>query len=217
MVIEIVSDIVCPWCFIGKRRLERALSLVGRQDVQVQWKAFELNPDAPKEGLNRLEYRARKFGSPAYAKQLEARVAGAGAEEGIDFRFDRIDRVPNTLDAHRLIWLAGRDGGQDALVEGLFRAYFLDGEDVGKTEVLKRIAAQSGLDSSRVNELLNGDLGRNEVLTEEREAHSRGVNGVPAFLIGGMPVASGAQKPELLASVFGPALEHCSLEDGGCP
>jgi len=216
MVIEVVSDVVCPWCFIGKRRLEKALSLVGRQDLRVQWRAFELNPHAPKEGLDRKQYRALKFGSTAYAKQLEAHVAGAGAEEGINFRFDRIERVPNTLDAHRLIWLAGHDEQQDALVDNLFRAYFLEGEDVGRAEVLKRIAGESGLDSGRVDELLNGDLGRSEVQTEEREAHNRGVNGVPAFFVNGMPVASGAQKPEVLASVLGPALEQCSLKDGGC-
>src|SRR5579863_4675857 len=216
MVIEVVSDVVCPWCFIGKRRLEKALSLVGRQDLRVQWKAFELNPHAPKEGLDRQQYRALKFGSMAYAKQLEAHVAGAGAEEGINFRFDRIERVPNTLDAHRLIWLAGQDGQQDALVDNLFCAYFLEGEDVGRADVLKRMASESGLDSGRVDELLNGDLGRSEVQAEEREAHNRGVNGVPAFFVSGMPVASGAQKPEILASVLGPALEQCSLDDGGC-
>jgi len=216
MLIEVVSDVVCPWCFIGKRRLEKALSLVGRQDLRVQWKAFELNPHAPKEGLDRQQYRALKFGSTAYAKQLEAHVAGAGAEEGINFRFDRIERVPNTLDAHRLIWLAGQDGQQDAVVENLFRAYFFEGEDVGRAEVLKRIASESGLDSGRVDELLNSDLGRSEVQAEEREAHSRGVNGVPAFFVSGMPVASGAQKPEVLASLLGPAREQCSLDDGGC-
>ena len=216
MVIEVVSDVVCPWCFIGKRRLEKALTLIRRQDVQIQWKAFELNPQAPKEGLNRQEYRARKFGSLAYAKQLEALVADAGAEEGIDFRFDRIDRVPNTLDAHRLIWLAGRDGKQDALVENLFRAYFLDGDNLGRPEVLQRIAVQGGLDSALVDELLSGDAGTSEVQAEEREAHTRGVTGVPAFFVSGVPVASGAQKPELLASLFGPVLEQCSLEDGDC-
>jgi predicted DsbA family dithiol-disulfide isomerase len=211
MAIEVVSDVVCPWCFIGKRRLEKALSLVGGQELRVQWKAFQLNPHAPKEGLNRQEYRARKFGSLGYAQQLEVHVVDAGAEEGIAFRFDRIERVPNTLDAHRLVWLAGCGGEQNALVENLFQAYFLEGEDIGRPEVLKRIAIRSGLDSGRVDELLQSDLERSEVQAEEREAHSRGVNGVPAFFVGGTPVASGAQKPELLASLLAPALEN-----GGC-
>jgi predicted DsbA family dithiol-disulfide isomerase len=215
-VIEVVSDVVCPWCFIGKRRLEKALHLVGRKDVQVRWKAFELNPQTPKEGMDRQAYRARKFGSAAYAKELEARVIEAGAEEGIEFRFDRIERVPNTLGAHRLIWQAGREGSQDAIVENLFRAYFIDGRDVGNPDVLGKIAGESGLDFTKVDELLKTDSGESEVLAEEREAHARGVDGVPSFFIGGVPVMSGAQKPEILASAFGSAFGQCALEDGGC-
>jgi len=216
IVIEVVSDVVCPWCFIGKRRLEKALALLGRKDVQVRWKPFELNPNAPREGMNRAAYRARKFGSLAYAQQLEAHVVEAGAEEGIGFRFDRIERVPNTFDAHRLIWMAGQDGGQGAVVENLFRAYFIDAEDVGTPEVLQRIGVQSGLDSGRVEQLLAGDLGRSEVLAEERESRAQGVSGVPTFFVSGQPVMSGAQKPDLLASVLAPVLGQCSLEDGTC-
>jgi len=216
IIIEVVSDVVCPWCFIGKRRLEKALALLGRKDVRVHWKPFELNPDAPKEGMNRTAYRARKFGSVAHAQQLEAHVVEAGAEEGIGFHFDRIERVPNTFDAHRLIWLAGQEGGQEAVVENLFRAYFIDAEDVGKPEVLQRIGVQSGLDPGRVEQLLAGDSGRNEVLAEERKARAQGVNGVPTFFANGEPVMSGAQRPELLASVLGPALGQCSLEGGAC-
>lgn len=216
VIVEVVSDVVCPWCFIGKRRLEKALALLGRKDVLVHWKPFELNPDAPKDGVNRAAYRARKFGSPARARQLEAHVAEAGAEEGIGFRFDRIERVPNTFDAHRLIWLAGREGGQDAVVESLFRAYFIDAEDVGTPEVLQRIAIESGLDPTSVQNLLAGDSGRSEVLAEERETRAHGVSGVPTFFVNGQPVMSGAQKPELLASALGSVLGQCSLEGGAC-
>jgi predicted DsbA family dithiol-disulfide isomerase len=216
VIIEVISDVVCPWCFIGKRRLEKALALLGRKDVQVHWKPFELNPDAPKEGMNRAAYRARKFGSLAYAQQLEAHVVEAGAEEGIGFRFDRIERVPSTFDAHRLIWLAAQDGGQDAVVENLFRAYFIDAEDVGMPEVLRRIGVQSGLDPGRVEQLLGGDVGRSEVLADERESAVQGVSGVPTFFVNGHPVMSGAQKPDLLASVLAPVLEQCSREDGAC-
>src|SRR4051794_33136176 len=118
-VIEVVSDVVCPWCYIGKRRLEKALALLQRESVTVSWKPFELNPGAPKEGLDRQAYRIRKFGSLAYSQQLEARVAAAGAEEGIAFRFDEIKRTPNTFEAHRLIWFAGREsaGMQNRVVE----------------------------------------------------------------------------------------------------
>jgi len=216
VVIEVVSDVVCPWCFIGKRRIEKALALVGRKDVRVHWKPFQLNPDAPKEGMNRAAYRARKFGSLAYAQQLETHVVEAGAEEGIGFRFDRIERVPNTLDAHRLIWLAGQDGGQDAIVENLFRAYFIDAEDVGKREVLQKIGVQSGLDAGRVEQFLAADAGRSEVIAEEGEARKRGVSGVPTFFVNGQPVMSGAQKPDLLASVLAPVLGQCSRDDGAC-
>ena len=214
--IDVVSDVVCPWCFIGKRRLEKALDLVGRKGAQVRWKAFELNPHAPKEGMDRQAYRAAKFGSAAYARALEDRIIQAGAEDGIEFRFNRIERVPNTQDAHRLIWLAGRDGSQDTMVENLFRAYFIEGQDVGNVEVLERIAAESGLNPARVSELLKTDAGKREVLDEEREAHMHGVSGVPTFFIGGVPVMSGAQKPEIMAPAFGSAFAQCSLEDGRC-
>lgn len=216
ITIEVVSDVVCPWCFIGKRRLEKALALLKRKDVRAHWKAFELNPDAPKEGMQRAAYRARKFGSLAYAQQLEAHVAEAGAEEEIGFRFDRIERVPNTFDAHRLIWLAGREGIQDAMVENLFRAYFIGAEDVGKPEVLQRIGVQSGLTAGRVEQFLASESGRSEVLADERQARAQGVSGVPTFLVNGQPVMSGAQKPDLLASVLAPALGQCLPEDGAC-
>ncbi len=182
IILEVVSDVVCPWCFIGKGRLEKALGLLGRTGAGIRWKAFQLNPGAPKEGMDRAAYRTRKFGSLAYARQLEARVEGAGAEDGIAFRFDRIERVPNTLDAHRLIWLAGREGVQDAVVERLFHAYFIDAEDVGNSQVLQRIGKESGLDPAVVEALFTSDLGRSEVLAEESQARTRGVDGVPTFL-----------------------------------
>jgi predicted DsbA family dithiol-disulfide isomerase len=205
VLIEVVSDVVCPWCFIGKRRLEKALALLGRPAAQVRWKAFQLNPDAPKEGMNRQAYRVRKFGSLAYSQQLEARVADAGMEDGIEFRFDRIERTPNTFDAHRLIWLAGREGVQNEIVENLFRAYFIDAEDVGSPTVLTRIGTKSGLDAARVEELLGGDLGASEVAADELQARTQGVRGVPSFFVAGVPIASGAQKPEVLASALGAA------------
>lgn len=219
-VIEVVSDVVCPWCFIGKRRLEKTLKVLGREDVQIQWRAFELNPDISKAGVDRREHRIRKFGSLLRARQLEAQVAAAGAEEGIDFHFDRIERMPNTFDAHRLIWLAGRDGLQNTLAEGLFHAYFIDGEDVGKHDVLKRIGEQSGLESDSVDSLLGGDLGAAEVLAEENRARVEGVSGVPTFFLNGAPITSGAHKPQVLAALLGPALEptsqQCSIEDDTC-
>jgi predicted DsbA family dithiol-disulfide isomerase len=202
-VIEVVSDVICPWCFIGKKRLEKALALLGKDDLHVHWKPFQLNPNAPKDGMNRQEYRARKFGSAATGKQLEDRVAAAGVEEGIHFRFDQIEKVPNTFDSHRLIWLAGKNGNQNALVENLFEAYFLNGEDVGSPEVLRSIAAQSGVDAS---EILHSDIGKQEVTAEELRARTAGVNGVPTFFVNGAPITSGAQQPEVLARLLGDAL-----------
>ena len=219
-IIEVVSDVACPWCFIGKRRLEKALKLLGRPDVQIHWRAFELNPDISKAGVDRKEHRIRKFGSLSRARQLEAHLSAAGAEEGIDFRFDRIERMPNTFDAHRLIWLAGRDGLQNALVERLFHAYFIDGEDVGAHDVLKRIGKQSGLDSGSVGSLLDGDFGAEEIRAEENRARVEGVSGVPTFSLRGAPITSGAHKPQVLASLLGQALEptsqQCSIEDNNC-
>jgi predicted DsbA family dithiol-disulfide isomerase len=227
VTIEVVSDVVCPWCFIGKRRLEKALKLLERPDVQIRWRPFELNPGISQAGVDRQEHRIRKFGSLARARQLEAHVAAAGAEEGIDFQFDRIERTPNTFDAHRLVWLAGGDGLQNApeglqnaLVERLFHTYFIAGEDVGKHEVLKRIAQESGLDAGSVDSLLESDFGASEVLADENESRMQGVNGVPTFFVDGVPITSGAHKAEILASVLGQAIEaasqQCSLEDDTC-
>lgn len=200
-IIEVVSDVVCPWCFIGKRRLEKALVLLGKQeDTVIRWKPFQLNPGAPKEGMDRQEYRARKFGSATISKELEDRVAAAGAEDGIHFRFDDIKRTPNTFDAHRLIWMAGQEGNQNTLVENLFQAYFLNGEDIGAPEVLLKIAKESGI------KFPSGDQGRQEVAVEEHNARRQGVSAVPTFFIGGNPITSGAHKPELLAQMLAPAL-----------
>jgi predicted DsbA family dithiol-disulfide isomerase len=218
-MIEVVSDVVCPWCFIGKRRLEKALALLDRRDVTVRWRPFELNPDLPKAGMDRQAHRARKFGSLARAEELEARVATAGAEEGIQFRFDRIQKIPNTFEAHRIIWFAGREGVQDAVVERLFRAYFIDAEDVGDVDVLKRIGAESGLDAGRLAELFAERLRTEELIADERASRVRGVNSVPTFFVDQVPVTAGAHRPELLAAFLGQALGpglQRSPENGIC-
>jgi predicted DsbA family dithiol-disulfide isomerase len=194
-MIEIVSDVVCPWCFIGKRRLKKALTLLGTPDAEVHWKPFELNPGMPTGGVERHAYRARKFGSLEFAQQLEKQVAAVGAEENIAFRFDRIQRVPNTFDAHRLIWMGGRAGVQDAVVESLFQAYFFEAEDVGDESVLQRLAQQHGIAWSST-------AGADEVRREEENARAQGVDAVPSFFVDGRPAVSGAQQPELLAKAL---------------
>lgn len=195
-IIEVVSDVVCPWCFIGKRRLEKALAILGKPQTEVRWKPFQLNPSAPKEGMDRQEYRARKFGSAAKSKELEDRVAASGAEDGIHFRFDEIERTPNTFDAHRLIWQAGQQGDQNALVENLFQAYFLNGQDIGAPEVLQEIAKQSGVNFPSENQ------GVREVAAEEDNARRHGISGVPTFFVNGNLITSGALKPDDLARLL---------------
>lgn len=203
-MIEVVSDVVCPWCYIGKRRLARALEILGRTDVEVRWRPFQLNPAAPKEGMDRAGYRARKFGPQS--AELDERVTAVAREEQIEMRLDRIQRVPNTFLAHRLIWLAGREGVQDGVVEALFHSYFTEGLDVGDPTVLLSIAAQAGLAAPAVVQLLAGTEGLDEVTNDEATAKAQGVQGVPTFFVAGKPITSGAHPPQLLASMLGPAL-----------
>src|SRR5262245_25329863 len=143
--VDVISDVICPWCFIGKRRLEKAVAaLDAKHEVWVRWLPFQLNPTMPRAGISRREYRTRKFGSWERSLELDARVFEVGKSEGIPFAFDRIERTPNTLNAHRLIWLAGKEGVQDAVVESLFRAYFTEGRDIGQRQTLLDVVAKAG-------------------------------------------------------------------------
>ena len=145
--VDVTSDVICPWCYIGKRRLERAVrELGGRHEVRVRWHPFQLNPTMPAGGMDRRAYRTAKFGSWERSQALDAQVAAAGEAEGIAFAFDRIGRTPNTLDAHRLIALAGEQGVQDAVVEAFFRGYFTEGRDLGDRGTILDLALQAGLD-----------------------------------------------------------------------
>jgi predicted DsbA family dithiol-disulfide isomerase len=203
LTIEVISDVICPWCFIGKRRLEKALSLLKNPtSVKVMWKPFQLNPQMPARGIERRAYRMAKFGSWEQSLALDAKVAEAGKGEGIDFAFDRMSRTPNTLDAHRLIWLAQEVGVQDAVVETLFRAYFLDGLDLNDRSTLLALAVQSGITAPEAERLLAGDEGRAEVLKEEAQYKSLGVSGVPSFFFNGEFAFSGAVDGSLLADAI---------------
>jgi len=203
LTIDIVSDVICPWCFIGKRRLEKALKLLGDPPgIKVNWKPFQLNPQMPPQGIERRAYRTAKFGSWEQAQARDAQVAAAGAEEGITFAFEKMTRTPNTLDAHRLIWLAGKLGVQDAVVERLFRGCFQEGLDLNDRASLVRLAVEGGIPAADAERLLAGDDGRAEVLREEAKYKSLGVSGVPAFLFNGEPGFSGAAPHALLADAI---------------
>lgn len=199
LTIDVISDVICPWCFIGKRRLEKAL---GARPTTIRWHAFQLNPDMPREGIDRRAYRTRKFGSWERALELDAQVAAAGQGEGIAFNFDKMARTPNTLDPHRIIWLAGERGVQDAVVEALFLAYFTDGRDLSDRVTLADIAAEAGLDGVQVDGLLAGDGGLDAVRAEDEQARRLGVSGVPFFVVNGRVALSGAQTPERFQQAF---------------
>jgi len=200
--IDIVSDVVCPWCYIGKRRLEAALARRASDDapVQVRWLAFQLNPDIPAGGVDRRSYLEQKFGGPERAKQIYARIKAASDEVGISFDFDRIVRQPNTVDAHRLIaWAQDLDlKASDALIERLFRAYFVDGTDIGDIDTLAGVAGDAGFDATAARTWLASDAGRTAIEAEERHSRALGVNGVPFFVFNQRLAVSGAQPPEVL-------------------
>jgi predicted DsbA family dithiol-disulfide isomerase len=202
MRIDIVSDVICPWCFVGKRRLEKALALRPEIPVEIIWRPFQLNPDMPSEGVDREAYLAAKFGGDAYAERIHANVTAAGASVDIHFAFDRIRRMPNTRDAHRLIRHASAQGRADVVVEALFRAYFLDGRDLGDHAVLTEIAAASGMDAREIGRFLASAAELDQVLAEERSARRIGVNAVPCFIFERQYAISGAQEPEFFLPIF---------------
>ena len=208
--IKVISDTICPWCYVGKRRLERAIALLGNLPIEVEWKPFQLNPTMPREGMNRREYRTRKFGSWEHSRALDAQVRAAGAEVGIAFAHDKIVRTPNTLASHQLIWLAGLHGRQDAVVEAIFCEYFCKGRDIGETAVLLELGLSAGLMRDEIERRLNNAETREAVLREERKVRDLAVRGVPTFVVNGVPLASGAQPEAALASAFRVAVAVCS-------
>ncbi|OAN44034.1 disulfide bond formation protein DsbA [Paramagnetospirillum marisnigri] len=198
MKIEYVFDTVCPWCYVGKRRFERALAM--RPDVRalIRWRPFLLNPDLPPEGIDRQLYLDRKFGGATRVQRVHAAVAAAGAAEGIEFRFDLITRTPNTLNSHRLIRHAATAGLESTVVEALYRAYFTQGRDIGDLGVLAAIGAEAGLAAAETADFLSADKDAAVVMTDNARAHRLGVNGVPCLIIDGVYALAGAQEPEIL-------------------
>lgn len=206
--LDIVSDAICPWCYIGKRQLEAALPLLAAQGVRftgVHWNPFQLNPDIPAEGADRRAYRIAKFGSWERSQALDRQVTEAAAAVGLEFRLDRLARTPNTIRAHRLVWLAGQEGMQDAVMEAVFRGYFTEGADIGDSDALADLAAGAGLDRAGVADFLAGDGFDAEVRAADHEARTAGVNGVPSFFLDGYGLFSGALPAETMAAALGRA------------
>ncbi len=197
LLIEVASDVICPWCYIGKRRLEKALeSLQGEVEARIEWLPFQLNPDMPQGGVPRTEYRRAKFGSIEKGRALDARVAQEGAGEGIAFAFERMQRTPNTVAAHRLIDLAQSQGKAGAVVEALFRAYFEEASDIGDAAVLDGIAERAGVSGWR--EEKDGT----KVMQKEARVRDLGISGVPTFIFDRQSGLSGAYPPEMLAQAI---------------
>ncbi|MEP4380610.1 MAG: DsbA family oxidoreductase [Alphaproteobacteria bacterium] len=200
--IDIYSDTVCPWCFIGKRRLERALAVRDDITATIKWHAFQLNPDMPVSGMERERYLAAKFGGPDRAAGVYATIARAGHAERIPFDFEAISRMPNTIQSHRLLCYADRFGLQGAVVEALFRAFFFDGEDIGDDLALLRVAHMAGLDRDATSAFLAGDEERDTVLAQDLRARRMGINAVPYYVVNGDYAISGAQEPEAFFPLF---------------
>jgi predicted DsbA family dithiol-disulfide isomerase len=207
--VEIVHDLVCPWCFLGLRRLMRALRRRPDLQFELAWRPFLLNPDMPRVGMPRADYVVRKFGGEERARRLYASIAEIGRAEGMLFRFDRIRRTPSSVDAHRLVRWAAAYGRSAEMVESLFCAHFTDGRDIGDAHVLAAVAAACGLDGGEALHFLRGEADLDAVHAENLRAHRLGINGVPCFVIGGRHAIAGAQEPEVIERLLDVALvEH---------
>ena len=200
--VDIVSDAICPWCWIGKRHFAHALDILAADGLRFtqSWRPYQLNPDMPAEGVAREAYRARKFGNIERSRQLDAQVADVGRAAGLEFRFDRMTRTPNTVEAHRLLRLAEPSGLQDDLAEALFRAYFQDGQDIGDRGVLGALGGAIGLDDATLAAFAAGAAGREDVLAEDAALRQAGLNGVPSFVLDRHLLFSGALPPDQMAA-----------------
>lgn len=207
MQIDVISDTVCPWCFIGKRRLDAAVAQRPDLGIEISWRPYQLDPNVPKEGVDRRAYFRAKFGDGERVKGMSETLQAYGAELGIAFAFDKAEKRPNTIDSHRLIRWASSVGVQDAVVEALFSAYFEHGRDIGDAAVLVDIAAACGMDGELVEELLASQADTDLVLREASQAGQMGVSGVPAFVLEAKYMLVGAQDTAALVRVFDKVIE----------
>ena len=202
MRIDVVSDVICPWCYIGKRRLAEALRQRPEAEVEILWHPFQLNPDMPPEGMPRERYIAGKFGGGQHASRIYQNVTDVGATVGISFHFERIQVTPNTRDAHRLIRRATASGDAGPMVEALFNAYFIEGRNIGDRGTLAQIAQEAGLDGDDAARFLASRDGAEEVVAEDMSARRIGINAVPCFIFERKYVVSGAQEAEFFFPLF---------------
>ncbi len=200
--VDFIFDVICPWCFIGKRRLEQAVRMRPTLDVEISWFPFLLNPDMPSQGVDRNDYLIRKFGSEARVRRLFGAIADAGESVSIDFAFERIRRTPNSVNAHRLVRYAHARGRGHEAVEALFINYFLNGKDVGDEDILIDIGAKLGLEQKELTSHLRGVADLDAVYRDNTTAHRLGINGVPSFLFNDAMTISGAQEPKVIARIL---------------
>ncbi len=206
MQLDVIFDTVCPWCYIGKRRLERAVAMRPNANIDIHWRPFMLNPDIPNDGIDRTAYLIKKFGSETRVRRVYGAIGEAGHSVEIEFAFDRIQRTPNSVSSHRLIRYAAHFIDVAPMVEELFESYFVGGIDIGDTNVLVDIGVSYGLEPAALRAYLESDADVAAIYEENARAHRLGVNGVPAFAFQGSMVISGAQEPEVLVRVLDAAV-----------
>jgi predicted DsbA family dithiol-disulfide isomerase len=211
--IDVVSDVVCPWCYVGKRRLERALSQRSDLQSEIRWLPFFLDPSVPREGMQRVDYITRKFGTPSKFTPAHERLTGIGAELGIDFQFDRIERQPNTLDAHRVIAWAQEAGNAAPVVDRLFAMFFTEGADLSDPETLVKAGQAGGLDAAQLREALVSDQDAVQVQRQAAAASSAGIGGVPFFVLNKKLALSGAQEAEVFLAAIDQSLGEVPPSD----
>ena len=200
--LDILSDPICPWCYIGKANLDAAIADHPDHPFTVEWHPFQLNPDMPSGGMDRREYLETKFGGKDNAVKVYGRIEQAAKDAGLEIDFAAMQRTPNTIDAHRLIHWAGLEGRQPAVVAALFRAYFADGKDIGDRDTLLEIATGAGMDRAMTERLLDSDADAADIRARDANARSKGVSGVPTFIVANQHALSGAQPPQLWAQVI---------------
>ncbi|MGL4968408.1 MAG: DsbA family oxidoreductase [Inquilinus sp.] len=208
MRIDIFFDVVCPWCYIGKHRLQRALAMRPLPGLEIRWQPFQLNPEMPKQGVDRQSYMIAKFGGRERMRQINAVVAEAAGKEGLPLNQGVIRRTPNTVEAHRLIRHAGELGEADRMVDALFAAYFVHGLDIGNREILIDIAEDLGFDRRRVAGVLASEIGVAEIQAADLRARQLGIQAVPCFVFDGRYAVSGAQEPSAFLPLLDLAREH---------